>query len=216
MVTPPLARETSPMLTYTSVVPSGIVCRALNSAKVYGFAAVPSPPSARSLERRREKAARFPRTCSVLQSGYIPLHFAALPTLPRNNPEITSLPVCANAAQTGWRDGLGPVSRMKRGGPGGTAFRVVPASSLHAGAVPASPSRMCSSGCGFAPCGSGPGSVGGVFSRRRGRKGAFGFLVGENVRGKAVFKRKRPRRGPLGEPSPQAFGPVRRRGPSRP
>ena len=129
---------------------------------------MPSPPSARSLERRREKAARFPRTCSVLQSGYIPLHFAALPTLPRNNPEITSLPVCANAAQTGWRDGLGPVSRMKRGGPGGTAFRVVPASSLHAGAVPASPSRMCSSGCGFAPCGSGPGSVGGVFSRRRG------------------------------------------------
>ena len=158
---------------------------------------MPSPPSARSLERRREKAARFPRTCSVLQTGYIPLHFAALPTLPRNNPEITSLPVCANAAQTGWRDGLGPVSRMKRGGPGGTAFRVVPASSLHAGAVPASPSRMCSSGCGFAPCGSGPGSVGGVFSRRRGRKGAFGFLVGENVRGKAVFKRKRPRRGRL-------------------
>lgn len=62
---------------------------------------MPSPPSARSLERRREKAARFPRTGSVLQTGYIPLHFAALPTLPRNNPEITSLPVCANAAQTG-------------------------------------------------------------------------------------------------------------------
>ena len=156
---------------------------------------MPSPPSARSLERRRERAARFPRTGSVLQTGYIPLHFAALPTLPRNNPEITSLPVCANAAQTGWRDGLGPVSRMKRGGPGGTAFRVVPASSLHAGAVPASPSRMCSSGCGFALCGSGPGSVGGVFLRRRGRKGPFGFLVGENVRGKAVFKRKRPRLG---------------------
>ena len=37
------------MLTYTSVVPSGIVCRALNSAKVYGFAAVPSPPSAHAI-----------------------------------------------------------------------------------------------------------------------------------------------------------------------
>lgn len=177
---------------------------------------VPSPPSARSLERRRERAARFPRTGSVLQTGYIPLHFAALPTLPRNNPEITSLPVCANAAQTGMTGRPRPrfAHEARRSRRYGVSRRTGV----------------------FAPCGSGPDQPKphvqlrlwlrsmrerSRLCRRRffapsGTERAVRLPCRGECPGKGRIQKKTASSGVAGEPSPQAFGPVRRRGPSRP